>query len=139
MFVINQTYSKPTIVSDASVRHFGADPVAQVDRKCQEPLVSVASFFATQTVSIAAQPTETSGPVSPKSAYTVFAAVSTKLPSNLPLEQRAATRSESLIIGLSVFGALLAVVSVGLWLYWVRKKRKMEAEVGLREGAPQQN
>lgn len=92
-------------------------------------MVSEKAFFSTQTFSIQKYPDKTPGPKSPSGAYTVFAKVSTDLPGNLPADPHVSSGNENLGLGLGVTGAVLAlVIMVGVLLF-VRKKRKMQAEV----------
>jgi hypothetical protein len=88
-------------------------------------------------LSVAPAPTITPGPADPTAAYTVFAAVSTDTPSSLPQDLSPASSGQKLAVGFGVTGAVIALACIGGIVWWVRKKHKMEAEVGrleLQEG-----
>ncbi|WVQ95337.1 hypothetical protein IAU59_002433 [Kwoniella sp. CBS 9459] len=113
MFVVNQTFMQVNVTSS---------------NQCTHPILQQESFFSTQTFSIAPRPTGQAPPLSPDSAYTVFAEVSTNLPGDLPIDPHAATKGEKLAIALGVAGALLGLALIILIMWWVRKKRKMDRE-----------
>ncbi|WWC92444.1 uncharacterized protein L201_007402 [Kwoniella dendrophila CBS 6074] len=113
MFVINQTYMQVNVTSN---------------NQCTFPLLQQESFFATQTFSIGQAPTYTPGPVSPSSAYTVFADVSTHTPSDLPIDKHHASKGEKLAIGLGIVGAILGIAIIIAVMWFIKKKRIMERE-----------
>ncbi|OCF45518.1 hypothetical protein I317_00419 [Kwoniella heveanensis CBS 569] len=113
MFVVNQTFIQVNVTSS---------------NQCTHPILQQESFFSTQTFSIAPRPTGQAPPLSPSSAFTVFAEVSTNLPGDLPIDPHAASKGEKLAIALGVAGALLGLALIVLIMWWVRKKRKMDRE-----------
>jgi hypothetical protein len=110
----------------------------QTNDTCAYPLVSVRSFFSTQTISLAPYPTVSPGPADPTSAYTLFAAVSTDTPGSLPIDPEPTSDKQKLAVGLGVAGGVIALVLMGVTMLFVRKKRRMEAQVGAAPRTPHQ-
>jgi hypothetical protein len=110
----------------------------QTNDTCAYPLVFVRSFFSTQTISLAPYPTVSPGPADPTSAYTLFAAVSTDTPGSLPIDPEPTSDKQKLAVGLGVAGGVIALVLMGVTMLFVRKKRRMEAQVGAAPRTPHQ-
>ncbi|CAD6578254.1 MAG: hypothetical protein TREMPRED_002141 [Tremellales sp. Tagirdzhanova-0007] len=100
MFVVNQTFIQPTVMS----------------------------FFAWQTLSIAPLPTVSPHPASPTAAYTVFAAVVTSMPTTLPINTQPTNAKEKLGVGLGVTGGIFGLLMIVVVVYWVKRKHRMEQE-----------
>ena len=95
-------------------------------------MVSQKSFFATQTISIAPAPTQAGPDIpDPTAAYTVFADVTTTTPGSLPYDDGPISNGQKLAIGFGITGGVVALACIAGVIWWVRKKHKMEREVGL--------
>ncbi|WVQ86122.1 hypothetical protein IAT38_008290 [Cryptococcus sp. DSM 104549] len=114
MFVVNQTYMQANVTSR---------------NQCTHPILQQKSFFSTHTFSIAPRPTTAPGPVSPASAYTVWAAVTTSTPGSLPIDLQPATDKEKLYIAIGAAGGALGLAVIVAVMWWVRKRQKMKSEV----------
>ena len=130
MFILNQTFSKPTVVSNFRAR----DPQKPADTQsndhtCQAPILSQDTFFATQSFSVGPSPTANLTGYATQAAYTVFADVSTETPGNLPIDPQAMTSHEKVAVGLGVTAGILAAIGVVATIWWLRRKRRFEAEV----------
>lgn len=126
MFVVNQTWMKPTIVSFRNPCSYSKQ---YSDNTCRLPLVSQKSFFSTQTISIAPAPTYSGASIQdPTAAYTVFADVSTATPGRMPYDQGPTTNGQKLAIGFGITGGVIALACIAGVIWWVRKKHKMERE-----------
>ncbi|OXG12208.1 hypothetical protein C366_05933 [Cryptococcus neoformans Tu401-1] len=113
MFVVNQTYMQANVTEN---------------NQCTWPILQQKSFFATQIFSLAAYPTVSPGPISPTSAYTVWADVSTTTPSSLPIDVGPTTKGQKLGLALGIAGGVLGLAIIASVIWWVRKKRNLEAE-----------
>lgn len=113
MFVVNQTYMQANITEN---------------NQCSWPILQQKSFFATQIFSLAAYPTVSPGPASPTSAYTVWADVSTTTPGSLPIDAEPTTEGQKLGLALGIAGGVLGLAIIASIIWWVRKKRNLEAE-----------
>ncbi|TYJ53889.1 hypothetical protein B9479_005438 [Cryptococcus floricola] len=113
MFVVNQTYMQANVTSN---------------NQCTHPILQQDSFFATQTFSISPRPTWSPGPLAPTSAYTVWAAVTTSTPGDLPYDEQPMSKSQKLGVALGAAGGVLGVAFIVAVLWWVRNKRRMESE-----------
>ncbi|ODN83074.1 hypothetical protein L202_01296 [Cryptococcus amylolentus CBS 6039] len=113
MFVVNQTYMQANVTSN---------------NQCTRPILQQDSFFATQTFSISPRPIWSPGPQAPTSAYTVWAAVTTSTPGNLPYDEQPMSKSQKLGVALGAAGGVLGVAFIVAVVWWVRNKRKMESE-----------
>ncbi|EAL21820.1 hypothetical protein CNBC5210 [Cryptococcus deneoformans B-3501A] len=113
MFVVNQTYMQANITEN---------------NQCTWPILQQKSFFATQIFSLAAYPTVSPGPASPTSAYTVWADVSTTTPGSLPIDAEPTTEGQKLGLALGIAGGVLGLAIIASIIWWVRKKRNLEAE-----------
>lgn len=134
MFILNQTLFKPTVVSTSLPRsqtQTASDPQSD-DHTCQAPIISQDTFFATQSFSVGPAPTENLTGWATQSAYTVFADVSAETPGTLPIDPQAMTPHERVAVGLGVTAGILAAIGVIVTIWWLRRKRRHEAEVSPR-------
>lgn len=126
MFVVNQTWLQPTIVSHLPD---GISSRKISNTTCRLPVVSQKSFFATQMISIAPAPTHSGPPLpDPTAAYTVFADVTTATPGALPYDDGPITSGQKLAIGFGITGGVVALACIAGVIWWVRRKHKMERE-----------
>lgn len=133
MFVVNQTYMQANVVSDCTSEIYVYMPTEKQteNNQCTWPILQQKSFFATQIFSLAAYPTVSPGPISPTSAYTVWADVSTTTPSSLPIDVGPTTKGQKLGLALGIAGGVLGLAIIASVIWWVRKKRNLEAEASL--------
>ena len=133
MFVVNQTYMQANIVSDCTSEIHVCMPTGKQteNNQCSWPILQQKSFFATQIFSLAAYPPVSPGPASPTSAYTVWADVSTTTPGSLPIDAEPTTEGQKLGLALGIAGGVLGLAIIASIIWWVRKKRNLEAEASL--------